>query len=137
FCLPGFESRHNSKYWTGAPYYGFGNSAHSYDGLRRRWANGRDAAKYVALVESGSSAVVERTDLQDDDLRSESIFLGLRMMRGVDLNGYRARFGREFRSEFNGEVDRLVEAGLIEINNQRLKLTARGALLSNEVFAAL
>ncbi|HEX3086509.1 MAG TPA: coproporphyrinogen-III oxidase family protein, partial [Pyrinomonadaceae bacterium] len=51
FCRPGFESRHNTKYWTGAPYYGFGNSAHSYDGARRRWANERDTAKYVELIE--------------------------------------------------------------------------------------
>ena len=41
-CLPGFQSRHNTKYWTGAPYYGFGCSAHSYDGEFRRWANERD-----------------------------------------------------------------------------------------------
>src|SRR5712692_323497 len=41
FCLPGFQSRHNTKYWSGAPYYGFGCSAHSYDGARRRWANER------------------------------------------------------------------------------------------------
>src|SRR5437870_1316156 len=44
FCLPGLESRHNTKYWTGAPYYGLGCSAHSYDGVHRRWANQRDVA---------------------------------------------------------------------------------------------
>src|SRR5262249_10334487 len=73
FCLPGFESRHNTKYWTGAPYYGFGCSAHSYDGARRRWASERDVANYVSLIERHESAVVERTGLNDDDLRSESI----------------------------------------------------------------
>src|SRR5438093_12845529 len=61
FCLPGFASRHNTKYWTGAPYYGFGCSAHSYDGERRRWANERDATKFVELVENGKSSMVERT----------------------------------------------------------------------------
>ena len=137
FCLPGFESRHNSRYWTGAPYYGFGNSAHSYDGARRRWANERDAAKYVERIEKKESPIVDRTDLSEDDVRSESIFLGLRLMRGIDLQNYRARFGRDLRAEYNGELDRLREAGLIEVDNEHLRLTSRGALLSNEVFAAL
>ena len=137
FCLPGFESRHNTRYWTGAPYYGFGNSAHSYDGARRRWANERDASKYVELIERGGSPIVEQTELTDADARSEAIFLGLRMMRGIDLESYRARFGENLREQYNGELDRLVDAGLIEISSDVLKLTTRGALLSNEVFAAL
>ena len=137
FCLPGFESRHNTKYWSGAPYYGFGNSAHSYDGARRRWANERDAAKYVALVERSDSVIAERTELTEEDARSEAIFLGLRLMRGIDLNGYRARFGTNLREQYNGELDRLTTAGLVALDEERLKLTTRGALLSNEVFASL
>ena len=137
FCLPGFESRHNSKYWSDAPYYGFGNSAHSYDGQQLRWANERDPAKYAELIGKNRSPIVERTNLSDDDARSESIFLGLRLMRGIDLDNYRTRFGRDLRDEYNGELDRLSAAGLIELDDRRLKLTSRGALLSNEVFAAL
>ena len=137
FCLPGFESRHNTKYWNGAPYYGFGNSAHSYDGEGRRWANERDASKYVSVMNDHRSPIVERTSLNQDDLRSESIFLGLRLMSGIDLESYRARFGRDLRAQFNGELDGLRAAGLIEFNGERLRLTSRGALLSNEVFATL
>jgi len=137
FCLPGFESRHNSKYWSGAPYYGFGNSAHSYDGQQLRWANERDPAKYAEVIGKNRSPIVERTNLSDDDARSESIFLGLRLMRGIDLENYRTRFGKDLRDEYNGELDRLRAAGLIELDDRRLKLTSRGALLSNEVFAAL
>ncbi|MGZ8847792.1 MAG: coproporphyrinogen-III oxidase family protein, partial [Pyrinomonadaceae bacterium] len=137
FCLPGFESRHNTKYWAGAPYYGFGCSAHSFDGAQRRWANERDAAKYVAMIEADESPIIERTELSEADTRSESIFLGLRLMRGVNLQNYRSRFGRNFQEEYNGEVTRLIEAGLIEIDDDLIRLTTRGALLSNEVFAAL
>jgi oxygen-independent coproporphyrinogen-3 oxidase len=137
FCLPGFQSRHNTKYWNGAPYYGFGCSAHSYDGARRRWANQREVAKYVALIETEQSTVVERTDLRDEDARSESIFLGLRLMRGLDLEDYRSRFGADLREQYETELIRLREAGLIEIDHELLRLTTRGALLSNEVFAAL
>jgi len=137
FCLPGFESRHNTKYWAGSPYYGFGNSAHSYDGARRRWANERDAAKYVEMIARRDSAIVDRTMLSDEETRSEAIFLGLRLMRGIDLQAYESRFGKNLREEYNGELDRLRAAGLIEIEGELLKLTTRGALLSNEVFAAL
>jgi len=137
FCLSGFASRHNTKYWTREAYYGFGNSAHSHDGARRRWANERDAMKYVELIERGGSPILERSELSDEESRSEAIFLGLRLMRGVDLENYRAQFGSDLREQCNGELDRLKQAGLITIDGARLKLTARGALLSNEVFAAL
>jgi len=137
FCLPGFASRHNRKYWSGKPYYGFGNSAHSYDGARQRWANQRDVTKYLDMIDRGESPIVERTELSEEDAQSEAIFLGLRLMKGISLQDYRARFGRDLRAEFNGELDRLSDAGLIEIDSDVLKLTSRGALLSNEVFAAL
>jgi oxygen-independent coproporphyrinogen-3 oxidase len=137
FCLPGFQSRHNTKYWNGAAYYGFGCSAHSYDGRRRRWANERDVAKYVDLIENQRSPVVERTDLNEEDARSESIFLGLRLMQGLDLDDYRTRFGFDLRDRYDADLNRLREAGLIEIDEGLVRLTRRGALLSNEVFAAL
>ena len=137
FCLPGFESRHNSKYWSGAPYYGFGNSAHSFDGDRRRWSNLRDQVKYVEAIENNQSPIAERTDLTEADTRSESIFLGMRLMRGIDLEDYRGRFGSDLLTEYDGELARLSEAGLIEVDRSMLRLTKRGALLSNEVFTAL
>jgi oxygen-independent coproporphyrinogen-3 oxidase len=137
FCLPNFESRHNTKYWNGAAYYGFGCSAHSYDGWRRRWANERDVAKYVDLIENQQSAIIERTDLNEEDARSESIFLGLRLMRGLDLEDYRMRFGSDLLDRYAADLNRLVDAGLIEIDEGLMRLTRRGALLSNEVFTAL
>jgi oxygen-independent coproporphyrinogen-3 oxidase len=136
FCLAGFESRHNTKYWTGAPYYGFGCSAHSYDGAFRRWANEREAMAYVEAIESGRSPVVERVQLSEGELRAESMFLGLRMMSGVDMRTYHNRFGADPREEYSDEMSRFQDAGLIEINDDLIKLTRTGALLSNEVFAA-
>lgn len=135
FCLPGFASRHNLKYWTGMPYYGFGCSAHSYDGARRRWANERDAAKYVGLIESSESPIVECTNLTEQNARAESAFLGLRLMRGLKLTDYRLRFGVDLRALYDSDLVRLREAGLIEIDENVLKLTTRGALLSNEVMS--
>ena len=137
FSRPGFASRHNTKYWAREPYYGFGNSAHSHDGAHRRWANQRDAINYVEVLETGHSPIVERTELTQEDARSEAIFLGLRLMSGIDFANYHAQFGDDLREQYNGELDRLKDAGLIEIDSEVLKLTSRGALLSNEVFAVL
>ncbi len=136
FCLPGYESRHNTKYWTKEAVYGFGCSAHSFDGERRRWANERDAARYTALLEEDESAVVESVELDEREAQAEAVFLGLRLMRGLSLSQHRAAFGRDLREEYAADLARLSEAGLISIEDERLKLTRHGALLSNEVFAA-
>ncbi|HKP72963.1 MAG TPA: radical SAM family heme chaperone HemW, partial [Pyrinomonadaceae bacterium] len=136
FCLPGYESRHNLKYWTHAPYYGFGSSAHSYDGARARWSNERDAARYVSLMETTGSAIVETNALSERDAGAEALFLGLRLMRGVDLSAHRARFGTDVRREYAADLSRFHEAHLIELDGDLLRLTPSGVLLSNEVFAA-
>ncbi len=135
-CRRGLHSRHNVKYWTGAPYYGFGCSAHSYDGRTRRWSNHRDVLKYVELVESGASPVVDEQELSESDVRSEAVFLGMRMMQGIDVRRYRESFGVDLRDEHAAELDRFYKAGLIEFAGDVVRLTRTGALLSNEVFAA-
>ena len=135
-CRPGFHSRHNIKYWTATPYYGFGCSAHSYDGDMRRWSNQRDVLKYVEMVESGASPVVEEQQLSATDVRAEAVFLGLRLMQGVDLRRYRESFGVDLRDEHADDLDRFCKAGLVELDGDLIRLTRTGALLSNEVFAA-
>jgi oxygen-independent coproporphyrinogen-3 oxidase len=134
-CVPGFASRHNTKYWTGVPYYGFGCSAHAYDGQSRRWSNKRDAAQYVEAIENGSSPVVEQHELTPDDVRAEAVFLGMRMMRGVDMKQYRELFGVDLRDEHADDLQRFHEAGLVELDGDLIRLTRAGALMSNEVFA--
>jgi oxygen-independent coproporphyrinogen-3 oxidase len=138
-CQAGLSSRHNTKYWTGARYYGFGCSAHSFDnvdGRARRWSNHRDVLRYVENVEQGASPVVEEQELTDADLRAEALFLGMRMMRGVDVREYNELFGVDLRAEHRYDLDRFREAGLVEFDGDLIKLTRNGALMSNEVFAA-
>ncbi len=136
FCLPGYASQHNIKYWTGAPYYGFGCSAHSYDGRLRRWSNERDVTRYSSLVEADASPIVDRTELTASEARAEAMFLGLRMMDGVDVAGLIERYGSDSFVEYQRSLEKFREAGLIEINGDLVRLTRSGALLSNEVFAA-
>lgn len=134
--LPGYESRHNTKYWSGAPYYGFGCSAHSYNGASRRWSNERDVSRYVESIEPGSNPIVERTELTRDEVQAEAVFLGMRMMRGLNVKQYRELFGVDLRDSHQIELDRFHEAGLIEFDGDLIRLTRSGALLSNEVFSA-
>lgn len=137
FCTQGRESRHNLKYWTGAPYYGFGCSAHSFDGRASRWSNERDARRYVELIDETGSAVVERTRLDARERSAEALFLGLRLLsRGVDLAEHRALFRRDVRADYAEDLARFDDAGLIEFEGDVLRLTPEGALLSNEVFSA-
>ena len=137
FCVAGRESRHNVKYWTGAPYFGFGCSAHSFDGRQTRWSNERDASAYVKLIEEKESAVVTLDELDERGASAEALFLGLRLLgRGVDLAAHRARYRRDVRADYAEDLARFGEAGLIELDGDVLRLTPAGALLSNEVFAA-
>ena len=131
FAKPGFASRHNTKYWRLDPVYGFGVSAHSFDGCER-YANDRDTAAYVRLMESGDSPEVSRESI---NAPSEFVFLGLRLNDGVDLEKYRKRFGYDLAEQYRTEIDDLLEKELIEISETRMRLTRRGMLFSNEVFA--
>ncbi len=131
FCKPGFASRHNTKYWRLDPVYGFGVSAHSFDGAER-YSNERDTAKYVSMIETGGSAEVTRERI---DAVSEFIFLGLRLNEGVDLGEFQTRFEVSVSDQYGNAIADLTKNGLIEERGDRLRLTRKGMLFSNEVFA--
>ncbi len=123
FAKPGHESRHNLKYWRLEPYFGFGADAHSFDG-EVRWQNSETVAEYVSRWRSGGVARVEETRAIAHE---ERFFVGLRLMEGMEpAPAERLRYAEP--------IARLIEAGLLESTGARLKLSARGVLLSNEVF---
>jgi len=130
FARPGFESKHNLKYWKLEPVFGFGVSAHSFDG-NRRYSNTRSTERYVAEIENSGQPLrfVEATDTA-----SEAIFLGLRLNEGINTEEIKNRYGPDIFSLFADELTRLADAGLIEIAGTRMRLTCRGRLYSNEVF---
>lgn len=132
FSKPGFASRHNTKYWRLEPVFGYGVSAHSFDGVER-FANERDTARYVSMIDKGGSAEVMREKI---DAASEFVFLGLRLNEGVSLLEYAEIFGEELNERYGRDIERLVEDGLVELENDTLRLTNRGMLFSNDVFAA-
>jgi oxygen-independent coproporphyrinogen-3 oxidase len=135
FSKLGFESKHNNKYWLCEPVFGFGVSAHSSDGNAGRWSNERDTNKYVSLIENGISPVVERNSLDAQEFAGEFAFLRLRLNSGLNLRAFAERFGFDLRVRFESELERLSEAGLIDFDDGSLRLTEKGRVFSNEVFA--
>lgn len=123
FARPGSESLHNLKYWRLEPYAGFGADAHSFDGLIRR-RNAEEPAEYVRLMNEQGSACVEETPA---DPSAERFFVGMRLSEGVALSA-------EDWRRHSGAIQRFQDAGLVTVEQERLKLTSRGVLLSNEVF---
>src|SRR5216684_4231081 len=82
---PGFESKHNLKYWRREAYLGFGAGAHSFSGTER-WANAHDAAAYVSAVQNGRLPVEQQETLTAERALEEELFLGLRKLSGIDLS---------------------------------------------------
>ncbi len=127
------RSKHNMKYWTGAAFYGMGCGAHSYDG-RARWSNTLKTESYIAEVNETGRPRAERRELTSGERASEALFMGLRLVEGIELDAFCREYGLDVREKFADELARLEEAGLVEISESRLALTDRGRLLSNEVF---
>ena len=119
FARPGWESRHNLKYWRLEPYVGFGVDAHSFDGARR-WQNVEAVAEYVARA----SPVIESLPAHPEE---EKFFVGLRLAEGVRPSA------AEWR-QFEAPIGRFLGEGLLEKSGGMLRLTDRGVLFSNEVF---
>jgi oxygen-independent coproporphyrinogen III oxidase len=142
------DSRHNLKYWTRQPYLGFGVDAHSMLTVSADLNTGGAEAVRFATPDSletyslaGSQAELRvkrlRSSLTLVDRRAaieESFFLGLRMNRGVPLEELKLQFGDAPINAYHSTIDELKEAGLLEESANRLCLTPRGRLLSNEVF---
>src|SRR5262245_13866837 len=105
WARPGYASRHNLKYWTGAPYWAFGVSAAGYDG-RSRWSNTRNIHEYLEKIERGCSPVAESVDLDFADRQSENLFLRLRLKEGVNLREHRERFGVDVADRYQAELSR-------------------------------
>jgi len=134
FASAGAESRHNLKYWTRQPYLGFGVDAHSMlprgDGTLEsvRFSTPDSLEEFIAAAPIRQNVVDARAALE------ESFFLGLRLNRGVDLPGIAEQFGETSVKGLSSTIDDLLQAGLIERFDNLIRLTARGRLLSNEVF---
>ena len=135
FASTGMVCRHNLKYWKREPVLGFGAGSHSYDG-RVRYANVSGLDRYLELAEQGSP-VEWSYPVDEVSGIEESFFLGLRLNEGVDLESMRNRFGEEKLAAIENSLAGMLESGLVERASRFVRLTSRGRLLANEVFAAV
>ncbi len=129
---PELESRHNRKYWRGVPYLGLGPSAHSFDGARR-WSLLRSWRAWRAALVEGRSAVAMQETLTDAERLTEELMLGLRTVRGVDLDQLRARYGVDLRSARASALTRLLEEEWVVLEATRLRPTAAGLAVADRL----
>ena len=160
FALPGYHSRHNSSYWIGQPYYGFGPGAHSYDGRATRWANRPDLDAYISYWENcplstansqqptansplgpkGRLTLQELSSIEhlsDDDLYNEAVMCGLRTCQGIDLSPFESRFGAARTSYLQRMAAPHLASGALAITNGHLHLTQKSLMTSDDIMSDL
>jgi oxygen-independent coproporphyrinogen-3 oxidase len=129
---PGYESRHNLKYWQDGEWLGFGCGAHSTRG-GVRWKNLSSTEEYVANVTAGARLSTDERRLSREEQLEEALFTGLRLVDGLDLSRICERYGVNAWSRYGDELRPFVEEGLLVYDGARLRLTRRGMLLAHEI----
>ena len=139
FCLPGFASRHNLRYWQRRPYLGLGLDASSM--LRAPRSSRAEIPNVLRATTSddltaylGASQPLETTWHSPASQLEEAWFLGLRLNAGVRVADLQSEFGLSAVTPALEVVSRLAEEGLLLSEGGVVRLTARGQLLSNDVF---
>jgi oxygen-independent coproporphyrinogen-3 oxidase len=132
FARPGFQSRHNWKYWRRVPYLGFGVSSHSFDGVRR-WNNIRSLRGYLERIESGTSPRENEAEVSAVESLQEQIFLGMRTCRGVHALLLDALVDKQDR--LRRRWPWFLEQGWVKRADDRYFLTPPGFLVSNEILS--
>jgi len=138
FARPGCASRHNGAYWSRDSYLGFGAGAHSFwngDGLGERWRNCEAPGEYREAILSENIPQRERETLTPDQAVSESFFLGLRVLTGLDLARLELLYGSAALASRLAEVERLVASGALLREGSRVRLAPSAVILANSVFA--
>ncbi|MEE3141787.1 MAG: coproporphyrinogen-III oxidase family protein, partial [Chloroflexota bacterium] len=151
WCLPGFECRHNLCYWLNQPYLGVGPGAHSCLGTFRFWDISAPGTYIKAANDwsaTSSPPVVELTEevlnsvlpvdhqefIDPETFCSETMFLGLRLLEGMNLAQVSAQVGIDLAQRYESEIQDLTELGLLEQVGPRLRLTKSTHLIANQVF---
>jgi putative oxygen-independent coproporphyrinogen III oxidase len=134
FARPGYESRHNMTYWRNESYYGLGAGAHGYMN-RKRHVNVKGIAEYIAAAAHGLP-VLETEEVSLNEAMEDFMMVGLRLLRGVRQDDFARQFaGRRLEDVFGATLDKLLTAGLLDRTEDGYRLSDKGLLLGNVVFA--
>jgi len=136
FAKPNLRSKHNSSYWQGKKYYGFGPSAHSFDGVRiRRW-NIANNALYIQSIQKNGVPYEEEALTQTQQL-NEYIMTSLRTVEGLDLNYVKIKFGEAFSTKLTQQSAKFSSTKKIVLENLKIILTNEGKLFADGIAADL
>lgn len=135
FARPGFRSRHNSSYWRGEKYLGLGPSAHSFNGVERRW-NIANNNIYVRSVAEGSPRR-ESELLTPTQQLNEYIMISLRTTEGLDLDRVEQKWGTTQRKRIERDLDHFINSNLVILENSHARITDQGMLMADGIAAEL
>lgn len=131
FSKEGRESRHNTRYWLGEEYLGFGVAAHSFfDG--ERFGNSRDIKSFI----EGKDITEERQKLSSHELDEEYVMLRLRLADGIDKSEFKERFGRELDLTYP-YIKLMIKEGFMRDKNGKVSFTEKGFFVSNYILSEM
>lgn len=136
FGKPDFFSKHNSAYWKYKEYLGIGPSAHSYVGHSKRSWNVANNSQYIKALNENKLAL-ETEILSEKDKFNEMMMIGLRTIWGVDLTDFNSKFSDEIQNHFHKEVKNKLEEGVLQVENNFLKIPEKNWFLADGIASDL
>ncbi len=132
FCKPGYRSKHNSSYWQGKPYFGFGPSAHSFNGFNKRRWNIANNGLYIQSAEKNIIPYEEEI-LTDVQRLNEYVMTSLRTTAGINLDYVINRFGEKHKSRIVKEAQSFIDSGRIILQEENLFLSREGKFFADGI----
>ncbi|MCI4445956.1 MAG: radical SAM family heme chaperone HemW [Candidatus Aminicenantes bacterium] len=136
FARPGYECRHNLKYWRYLPYIGLGPSAGSHLGPVR-WQNVAELKSWAEAVSSGSIAASEFINLRREDSISERLAFGLRLTEGIDWSEFKNDYPDFDFSAYEKKIAELISLGSLKLSHSRLSIPVDKFLVTNAILSEL
>ena len=134
FALEGKECEHNKVYWSLKEYIGVGSASSSYiDGSR--FSNTTNINDYIEKINNNVSVVIDKYENSIKDEMEEFVFMGLRMISGIDLLRFKKKFGVDINSIYKEVIEKNIKDGLLVVKEDKMFLTAKGMELSNSVMS--
>lgn len=131
FCIPSFESKHNSSYWKGKNYLGVGPSAHSFNGKKRHW-NIKNNYKYIDALNNDNNYFEEEI-LTKKNIVNEYILTNIRTNKGLARNILSRLTNNIEYSKLMSQLDKLINDRLIINKKDRFYLTQNGMILCDKI----
>ena len=135
FARSGYCSKHNMNCWEQQEYIGFGIAAHSYRDITR-YSNTENIEEYIENINTGKidhNKIIHEIQ-KEDDTKKEYMLLGLRKIKGIQISDFKNKFGDNPIYLYRSELKKLVDEKLIKVDENDIKLTAKGLDLANLVW---